>query len=333
MQAIRLHPAQAPSPPYSPTNPAPVTSLHQDTIPIPRPSKPGELQVRIHGTTIIRDMLTWPETYAKDYAILGHDFAGIVTEVFSETSAFKPGDHVFGMSHADRASTWAEYAIVLESEVALKPARLGWEEAAALPLSAQTAYEALFEHAGVDAPRENPPPPASGKRVLITGAAGGVGMYLVQLAAHAGLRVVAATSSNTRNEEFLRGLGAQEPVEYPALEDVSSKFDIIIDTVGGDLLARCWQYIAPKGTLVSVDSASFDFVEEHRKRGILVEGVKALFFIIRGSSEALHALAGLADRGSLRSFVAQSFPLTRVQEAYEYASGRFPGRGKIVLTV
>lgn len=285
-------------------------------------------------------MLTWPETYTSDYTILGHDFAGTVTEVFSADSAFKPGDQVFGMAHADRGSTWAEYAIVLESEVALKPSRLGWEDAAALPLSAQTAYEALFEHGGVDFPDLSGRDPrthsgkGSGKRVLITGAAGGVGIYLVQLAASAGLHVVAATSSNVRNEEFLRGLGAHDVVEYVTLDDASTdKFDIILDTVGGDLLARCWNYIVSDGTLVSVDSASFDFVEEHRKRGLAVEGVKALFFIVRGSSEALHALAGLADRGLLRSFVARSFPLAQAKEAYDYASGRFTGRGKIVLTV
>lgn len=284
-------------------------------------------------------MLTWPETYAHDYAILGHDFAGTVTDVFSADSAFKPGDQVFGMAHADRGSTWAEYAIVLESEVALKPSRMGWEEAAALPLSAQTAYEALFEHAGVEFPELSDqdlhirPGKESKKRVLITGAAGGVGIYLVQLAASAGLHVVAATSSNARNEEFLRGLGAHEAVEYAALGDGSAKFDIIVDTVGGELLARCWEYVVSGGTLVSVDSASFDFVEEHRKRGLLVEGVKALFFIVRGGSEALHALARLADRGSLRSFVARSYPLAQAKDAYDYANGRFSERGKIVLTV
>lgn len=297
--------------------------------------------VRIKATTIVRDMLTWPETYAHPYAILGHDFAGTVTEVFSESSAFKPGDEVFGMAHADRGSTWAEYALVLESEASLKPANLGWLEAAALPLSAMTAYEALFEHAGLQLPaslRKNASAPQANvqeekKTVLVTGAAGGVGMYLVQLAASAGAHVIAATSSNARNEEFLRGLGADQAVEYGALSTFPAKFDIIIDTVGGELLARCWEYIKRDGALVSVDSASFNFVEEHRKRGILVEGVKALFFIIRGSSEALRGLAALADAGALRSFVAQSFAIEEARKAYDFASGRFEGRGKVVFTV
>lgn len=153
MQAIRVHPAPPESSPYSPFNPAPSTALQLDhDVPIPRPSQPGELLVRIKATTIIRDMLTWPETYTHEYAILGNDLAGIVTEVFSPDSKFKPGDKVFGMADVDRAATWAEYAVVKEHEVALKPTALTFAQAAALPLSAQTAYEALFEHTG-------PPPP------------------------------------------------------------------------------------------------------------------------------------------------------------------------------
>jgi NADPH2:quinone reductase len=338
MQAIRVHPVQPPSPPYSPSNPAPSTALHLDNIPIPHPTKPGELLVHIKATTIIRDMLTWPETYAHDYIVPGNDFAGTVVEIFpgGEESAFNIGDEVFGMVHADRPSTWAEYAIVLESEVALKPKGVGWEGAAALPLSGMTAFEALFDHAGlsllqdgdVEARKEN-----EKKEVLITGAAGGVGIYLVQLAASTGLRVIAASSSNARNEEFLRELGAHEVVAYSVLEGVKDRFDIIIDTVGGETLAQCWGYVKDGGSLISVDSGSFNFLEEHGKRGIVRDGVKALFFIIRGSTRALHALAESVDRGMVKSFVAGTYPIAKVREAYDFANGRFTGRGKVILTL
>ncbi|PYI24897.1 NAD(P)-binding protein [Aspergillus indologenus CBS 114.80] len=370
MQAIRLHPAPPTSPnPYSPTNPAPATALHIDAqIPIPKPSRPGELLIRVHTTTIVRDMLTWPETYRHDYAIPGNDLAGTVIEVFDSSSAFHPGDEVLGMTHANRAATWAEYTVATAEEVTRKPAGLSWAAAAGLPLSALTAYEALFVHAGVvarpsiadavrhaarkklrvsshprsascggggelDAP---PAPQAPQVRILVTGAAGGVGIHLVQLAsAVAGAHVVAATSSDARNGEFLRGLGADETVEYADLETMTPQrqagFDVVVDAVGGEVLARCWGYVKDGGALISVDSSSFDFVERHRERGIGREDVRARFFVVAGGGEELRWLAGLAGAGALVSLVNRTFPFERVREAYEFAHGRYEGRGKVVL--
>lgn len=339
MQAVRVHPAPPNSTPYSPSNPAPSTALVLDgDVPMPVLSKPGEILIRVKASTVIRDMLTWPETYTHEYAIIGNDVAGIVTEVFSpEDSKFKPGDEVFGMANADRAGMWAEYAIVMEDEVARKPAKFTFDEAAAVPLSAQTAYEALFEHAQIPCPtaKEFLSRSASHKdrRVLITGAAGAVGMYLVQLAAAAGVWVVAASSSNARNQDFLRGLGADEVVEYGQLNSLPYKFDDIIDAVGGEVLAKLWNYVTDTGVLVSIDSASYNFVEEHEKRGLRKPGVRALFFIIKGSKQALDYLADLADAGAITSAVARTFPLSQAREAYDLANGRSFGRGKVVLAV
>ncbi|KAH8423188.1 uncharacterized protein LDX57_000942 [Aspergillus melleus] len=259
VQAIRLHPSRDSSTPYSPTNPAPTSALTLDTnIPILQPSKPDEILVRVKATTVVRDALTWPETYAHEYAIPGHDLAGTVATVYSDSnSPFKPGDEVFGMTHADRGSAWADYVLVKASEIALKLAKLSWEEAAAVPLSAQTAYEALFVHAGVPLPSSsasapvsesndapNTPTKSQSQTILFTGAAGGV----------AGLHVVAASSSNARNASFLRDLGAHKTLEYADLlragrdrintdtateTDTETTYDIIIDTVGGDVLVGC----------------------------------------------------------------------------------------------
>ncbi|KAE8376379.1 hypothetical protein BDV26DRAFT_235644 [Aspergillus bertholletiae] len=341
MQAIRVHPAPAASTPYSPSNPAPSSALHLDhNIPIPKPSKPGDILVRVKASTIVRDMLTWPETYSHEYAIIGNDISGIVAEVFTQESKFQPGDEVFGMADANRGATWAEYSVVREDELALKPKTLAFDQAAAVPLSAQTAYEALFDHGGIPVPsveeavkNKAQPPSQKSQQVLITGAAGAVGIYLVQLASAAGVRVVAATSSNARNEEFLRGLGADETVEYGMLEDYRGAFDVIIDAVGGEVLAKCWDYVKETGVLVSVDSASFDFVQEHEKRGIRKDGVRALFFIVKGSGTALQYLAELVDLGTVQSFVVGTYPLSKVQEAYDQANGRYSGRGKLILTV
>lgn len=282
-------------------------------------------------------MLKWPEAYAHEYAILGNDVAGIVTEVFSPASKFKPGDEVFGMADIDRAATWAEYTIVKDDEVAWKPATLTFAQAAALPLSAQTAYEALFEHARIARPTVEEVLSRSARkedhRVLITGAAGAVGVYLVQLAAAAGVRVVAASSSNVHNGEFLRGLGADEVVEYSMLDGCRGQFDVIIDVVGGEMLAKCWDYVAETGVLVSVDSASFNFVDEHEKCGLRKLGVHALFFIVKGSPDALRYIAELAGAGAVQAFVADVYPLARAREAYDFTNGRFHRRGKVIITV
>ncbi|CBF86669.1 hypothetical protein AN2351.2 [Aspergillus nidulans FGSC A4] len=339
MKAIRLHPNSDEKHPYSSSNPAPASALHLDTIPIPKPGASGDLLVQIKASTIIRDTLTWPETYEREYITPGHDFSGIVAEVYNKESKFQVGDEVFGMLATDRPGSWAEYAIVLEGEVALKPSILTWEVAAALPLSGMTAYEALFVHAGVAVPgdeqalrnfreradlRNEEGKNEHGKRVLITGAAGAVGLH-----------VVAATSSNQRNAEFLRGLGADETWEYTALQGDAHRnaYDIVIDTVGGQPLVNAWGWVRDGGNLVSVDSSSFNFVEEHTGRGIARDRVKALFFIVEGSHQALNALSRFAELELLKVFVLDVYPLEKTREAYEIANGRLSGRGKIILSI
>ncbi|KAL4761372.1 NADP-dependent oxidoreductase [Aspergillus foveolatus] len=350
MKAIRLHPNSDEKHPYSPSNPAPASALHLDTIPIPKPGASGELLVQVKASTIIRDTLTWPETYEREYITPGNDFSGIVAEVYNKESKFHVGDEVFGMLATDRPGSWAEYAIVLEGEVALKPPSLTWEEAAALPLSGMTAFEALFVHAGVAVPRDEQAlrnfggradllseegKNEKGKRVLITGAAGAVGMYVVQLARLAGLHVVAATSSNQRNAEFLRGLGADETLEYTALQADTHRnaYDVVIDTVGGKPLVNAWGWVRDGGNLVSVDSSSFNFVEEHTGRGIARDGIKASFFIVEGGHQALNALARFAKLEILKVFVLDVYPLEKTREAYEIANGRLSGRGKMILSI
>ncbi|KAL4754365.1 hypothetical protein BDW72DRAFT_166745 [Aspergillus terricola var. indicus] len=345
MKAVRVHPNSDAKHPYSPSNPAPASSLHLDTIPVPKPGAPGELLVQVKASTIIRDTFTWPETYEREYITPGNDFSGIVAEVYDKESKFQVGDEVFGMLAADRPGSWAEYAIVLEEEVALKSPSLTWEEAAALPLSGMTAFEALFVHAGVNVPGDEEAlrnfsgradlRSEKGKKVLITGAAGAVGMYVVQLARLAGLYIAAATSSNQRNAKFLRDLGADETVEYTALQTDAHRnaYDVVIDTVGGEPLVNAWGCVRDGGNLVSVDSSSFNFVEEHTSRGIARDEIKALFFIVRGGRQSLDALARLAKLKILKIFVLDVYPLAKAREAYEIANGRLSGRGKIILSI
>lgn len=340
MQAIRVHPAPSGTTQYSPANPAPASAIKLDRdVPKPKITKPGELLIRVRASAVIRDMLTWPETYHREYTIPGNDVAGVVEEVHPDGgSKFNVGDEVFGMTSATRGASWAEFTIVQEHEIDLKSKKLSWEQAAALPLSGQTAYEALFDHAGVTMPTDGEILSTGvskrwKKKILITGAAGGVGVYLVQLAFLAGLYVVAATSSNERNSKFLSELGANSTIEYSQLKAGGEDYDIIIDTVGGDVLIDAWKAVKAEGTLLSVDSSSYNFVEEHKKQGFFREDVKSLFFIVEGTAAGLQALAHFADIGRLQVFVQAVYPWTEAQAAYEKANGRLTGRGKIIITM
>lgn len=337
MKAIRVHPNPDASNPYSATNPASTSALVLDTdLPIPKAVKPGEIVVKVEATTIIRDALKWPETYSKQYIIPGNDFAGTVIEV-KEPSSFKPGDEVFGMTSADRAGTWSEYAVVLDNEAALRPKSLTWAQAAALPLSGLTAYQALFEKAGMIPPEfENLPgsqQSQNNKRLLVLGASGGVGLYVVQLGRLAGLHVVAATRSNERNNDILKRLGADEIVEYKDLGKDSRTYDAIIDTVGGDALKKSWSLVKTNGAIVSIESLSYDFVEEHRKLGFTrgCENVQAIWFVVSPSKKDLEQLSAACNARLLETFVASTVSLAKVHAAYDGSLSMSTSRGKTVL--
>ncbi|KAL4800846.1 hypothetical protein BDV19DRAFT_352234 [Aspergillus venezuelensis] len=350
MQAIRLHPAPAGSPAYTPSNPAPTSALHLERIPIPTLSSQNQLLIKIKSTTIIRDTLTWPELYVEDkpYPTPGNDLSGTVVRTCSPDSKFETGDEVFGMLPADRPGTWAEYVVANENEVSIKPGGLKWDEAAALPLSGLTAFEMLFVHGGIpipsneDAIMNSKRASTQGvggekakKKVLVTGAAGAVGLYIVQLARLAGVHVTAASRSNERNGEILRSLGADEVVEYTELDSSAHAkgYDIILDTVGGATLESSWKWVKDNGHLMSVDSSSWNFVEEHKRAGTARGGVKALWFIVQGGSENLNALARFAGVGLLRIFLLDTYPLSKIREAYDRANGRVTGRGKIIVSL
>ncbi|KAK9384680.1 hypothetical protein V1515DRAFT_610855, partial [Lipomyces mesembrius] len=230
---------------FSAGNPAPPSALILDSnIPVPQITQSDELLIRVRASAVTRDELTWPETYRDECAIPGHDFSGTVVAVSSENDTpdtdgkrlFNPGDEVYGMS--GKGSTWAEYAVVRSDEASLKPKRLDWAQSAAVPMSALTAWQALFEKAGILPPDLNEKSRnkvsqegQSKGKILITGASGAVGTFLVQLAVLAGLHVVAASTSNDRNREFLLSLGAIEVFQYNELEGMHGEYDIIIDTV------------------------------------------------------------------------------------------------------
>ncbi|PYH99026.1 quinone reductase [Aspergillus ellipticus CBS 707.79] len=357
MQAVSIR--QGPSTPYSAANPAPASALFlDDNAPIPPLTRPGELLVRVHAATVTRDELTWPETYGPNGStILGHDFAGEVVDTFDHAdTGLRAGDPVYGMTAAKCAhSTWAQFAVVQRAETARKPTRLDWAGAATVPMSALTAWQALFVHAGVAEPdlsnnnnkkkkkkKNNTNTTTASKetsrRLLVTGASGAVGSYIVQLGALAGLHVTAASRSKADNAGLLHSLGADEIVEYDELllPDRGNEFDVVTDTVGGQTLENCWRVVRDGGCLITVDSSSLGFVDEppkNEEEKVKRDRVKAKGFIVEADGVQLQKIALAVYLGLLGTFVARIFPIREASEAYEVGGRRAARRGKIVLSV
>ncbi|MCJ1448418.1 MAG: hypothetical protein MMC23_008933 [Stictis urceolatum] len=177
----------------------------------------------------------------------------------------------------------------------------------------------------------------SSDKVLITGATGGVGVFLVQKLA--GFKVVAAVSSKSRTEEILRSLRASEVIEYTDLHAAhGGDFTSIVDTIGGTVLEGCWSLVED-GRIVSIESASWNFVKEHRERGIAAgkDRVTALFFIVEPTQDDLSTISALIDQERLRVYSGITFLLASVRYAYDICHGRsnLAGRvrGKVVFTM
>lgn len=330
MRAARVRATSPEGKPYGfPGNPAPSSAIEiHDDIPKPQVSKPGELLIQVKASTVFKDNLEWNELYPPNHAQLGNDFSGVVVAVHEDEQEFCIGDHVYGMTHAKRGGTWAEYAIVTSEEAVKKPDNLSWEEAAALPGSAITADQALFMHAGLEATAKN-----GEKQILITGASGGVAMYLVQFAVAAGHHVVAATSSKERNETFLRSIGAQEVVEYSEFGTLVDRFDLVIDSTGFQILSDCWRVVKCDGTLISFDACSWGYIEDHRSKGFSKgkESVRALYFIAEPSKVSMARISEHVVLGNMKGLVLKTVSLNNVREAYESVHCRGIGKGKIVV--
>jgi NADPH:quinone reductase-like Zn-dependent oxidoreductase len=308
MKAIRLHGRGGPD------------QLVYEEAPEPRPG-PGEVLIRVAASGIIVTELKWDITYQtpagapRPLPIPGHDLCGVAAEVSADVTGVAVGDAVYGMLGYGRDGAEAEYAIALPSELAPKPHTLDDVQAAAVPLAALTAWQALFLHTQV----------SEGQRVLIHGASGGVGTYAVQLAQWAGAEVLATAAA--RNAAFLRDLGADQVIDYATtrFEDVVHDADVVLDLVGGDTLTRSWQVVREGGVVVSVVSPPPTEPSPRPK-------VRFVYFIVEPSGAQLRQIGSLLDAGQVRPIVDLVFPLAEARQAYDAGIHGHP-RGKIVLTV
>ena len=226
------------------------------------------------------------------------------------------GDAVYGLTDFFRDGGAAEYVAVRAAELAPKPRNLEHASAAAVPLSALTAWQALFDHARL----------TPGQRVLIHGAAGGVGSFAVQLARWRGAHVIATASA--RNGEFVRELGADEVIHRGAtpFETMVRDVDVVLDSVGGTVTERSWSVPAARlGLLITI-------VRQPPPEWTAGRAARGLFFLVEPSRTQLNELSRLIDAGVIRPIVEAVLPLDRAHEAYERGVRQHP-RGKLVLTV
>src|SRR2546426_4663053 len=311
MKAIRIHNYGGPE------------VLQYEDAPRPKPQA-GEVLVRVHAAGV--NPIDWKvrEGHMKDLwahkfpLILGWDVSGTVEEVGSGPAAegrFKIGDEVYSVPDPTRNGADADYIVVRESELARKPNSLDHIHAAAVPLGALTAWQALFDTAQLQ----------PGQRVLIHAGSGGVGHLAVQLAKWKGAYVFATAS--TKNQDWLRELGVDEPIDYTQqrFEDVARNIDIVLDARGGETQERSWSVLKKGGVLVSI-------VQPPSEEKAKELGVRAAFLAAQPNGAQLAEIAKIIEAGKLAPVIDRILPLSETRRAHELSQSGHT-RGKIALRV
>lgn len=311
MHAVRAHSRGGPE------------QLVYEVAPRPQPA-PGEVLVAVRAASITSDELTWDATWTdrldgtgKDRTpiIPSHEVSGVVSELGPGVTGVAVGDEVYGLIPFTRDGAAAEYVSVPVDVLAAKPAGLEHDKAAAVPLAALTAWQALVDHASVKA----------GQHVLIQGGAGGVGSFAVQIASALGLQVTATAAA--QDSDFVTGLGAQQVLDYAGtrFEDHLKDVDAVLDLVGGETQTRSWTVLRPGGVLVSI-------VSPPDPKKAAEHGAHGAFFIVEPNHDELDAIARLIENGQLAPIVDRVVALTDTRNAYE-ALRKKHRRGKVVIHV
>ena len=298
--------------------------LHLAQVPQPEPL-PTEVLVRVHAAGV--NPVDWKTRNGKGAAAamgplpftVGWDVSGVVEQTGRGVTRFAPGDEVFGMPRFPRqAAAYAEYIVAPSRQLARKPRNLSHIEAGAVPHAALTAWQAIVDTAGLEA----------GQRILIHGAAGGVGHLAVQVAKSTGATVVG--TAKAAQHDFLRGLGADQLIDYTArrFEDEVADVDVVLDLIGGETSLRSVSTLRTGGLLILVPSAADQSVLGEAER----RGIRATNIMVEPDYPALEQIAELAESGRLQVEIDAVFPLDEAARAHEHGESR-SGRGKIALSV
>ncbi len=301
--------------------------LERMDLPIPEVGK-GEILVRVKAAGV--NPVDWKirEGWLKDRfpykfpLVPGWDAAGVVEKVGQGVTRFKAGDEIFAYCRKPvvQGGAYAEYVVLSEEHMALKPKNTLFTEAAGIPLASLTAYQALVDAAKVKA----------GERVLIHAAAGGVGGFGVQIARDRG--AVAWGTASSRNEKYVRGLGAERVIDYTRDDFgkvVRSVYpdgmDVVFDCVGGQVLKQSAEIVRDGGRLVSI----VDSLDEQRLRQ---RDIRFEFVFVAPNATELSAIGEMVEQRRLRVHVSKVLPLAFAREAHELIESGHT-RGKIVLEV
>ena len=289
---------------------------------IPQPeAKEDEILVRVIAAGVnpvdaaARSQKFGQFLHIKLPAIPGYDIAGIVEKAGAKITKFKPGDPVYAYIALDKGGGYAQYAVATEKEAAAKPQSLTYVEAAAVPLVAETAWQALIDTARLSA----------GQTVLIHGGSGGVGSFAIQIAKARGAKVMATAS--TANQDLLKQLGADVAIDYTKqkFEDVAKDVDVVLDSVGKDTLARSYGVVKKGGFIVSiVGRPDPTQLEKH--------GIHGASISVEPNASELAEIGRLIDEKKIKVIVSQTFPLAEAAKAQEQIATHHT-RGKIVLKV
>jgi NADPH:quinone reductase-like Zn-dependent oxidoreductase len=300
--------------------------LKYEDVDRPEPQA-GEVLVRVRAAGINR-----MDCFGRKFSVpgitaghlpytLGWDIAGSVVALGEGVTQFALGDEVYGMPRfPGEAQAYSEYITSPVADLALKPQRLTHQEAAGVPMAGLTAWQALFDTAHLQA----------GQMVLISGGAGGVGHYAIQFAKWKGAQVMTTTS--TRNVEFVRDLGADVVIDYTqqALLDGIKNVDVVLDTIGGDVLKDSFKVVKRGGSIVSLPGHLG--VKALGDQLAPKSGVAFAAIMVHPSGEQMAEMAKLANTGQLKTHLDAVFPLKDVAQAHKLSEGGHV-RGKLVLTL
>lgn len=283
---------------------------------------PDQVLIEMHATAI--NPIDWvmrsgymAESMPVEFPfILGWDAAGVIAEVGQDVTQFKVGDEVFARP-ATENGTYAEYVAVEEDLVALKPNNISFNEAASVPLAGLTAWQCLVDFGQIQA----------GDKVLIHAGSGGVGSLAIQIAKSFGAYVLSTASG--KNEALLKELGVDEFINYETTDfvDVAKDLDLVVDTMGGEILEKSLSVVKDGGRLVSISGEPN--AEKAKEREITV---KSLW--LNPNGKQLAELGELIEKGEVKPYIGHTFPFTAqgLRDAHDLSATRH-AKGKIVIEI